>query len=51
LYQLCTRIGAICAGRLSPLAPTVEVTIEQLGQWMAGEFDTSGKGEGDHAAA
>jgi simple sugar transport system ATP-binding protein len=51
LYQLCTRIGAICAGRLSPLAPTGEVSIEQLGQWMAGEFGASGNGEGDHAAA
>lgn len=48
LYQLCNRIGALCAGRLSPLAPTRELDIEQLGQWMAGEFDTA---EANHAAA
>lgn len=51
LYQLCTRIGAICGGRLSPLAPTAEVSIEQLGQWMAGEFDTPGLEDDDHVAA
>ena len=48
LYQLCNRLGALCAGRLSPLAPTAELSIEQLGQWMAGEFES---GEVAHAAA
>lgn len=51
LYQLCTRIGALCDGRLSPLAPTGQISIEQLGQWMAGEFESPGLGEDDHAAA
>lgn len=48
LYQLCSRIGAICHGRLSPLARTAELSIEQLGEWMAGGF---GSGEASHAAA
>ena len=48
LFQLCGRIGAICNGRLSPLAPTADLTIEQLGEWMAGGFDD---GEATHAAA
>ena len=48
LYQLCNRLGALCDGRLSPLAPTAELSIEQLGQWMAGEFES---GEVGHAAA
>jgi len=39
LYTLCDRIGAICHGRLSPIAPTDEVSLTQLGQWMAGDFD------------
>lgn len=51
LYKLCTRIGAICAGRLSPLAPTDQVSIEQLGQWMAGEFESPDTAEDDHVAA
>lgn len=38
LYQLCNRIGALCHGRLSPLVPTHSLSIEQLGQWMAGDF-------------
>ncbi|MFW5824764.1 MAG: ABC transporter ATP-binding protein, partial [Marinobacter sp.] len=48
LYQLCNRLGAICHGRLSPLAATADVSIGQLGQWMAGDFGT---GETTHAAA
>ena len=38
LYQLCNRMGAICSGHLSPLVPTAELSIERLGQWMAGDF-------------
>ncbi len=48
LFQLCSRIGAICHGRLSPLAPTADLTIEQLGEWMAGGFDD---GEVSYAVA
>lgn len=38
LYQLCNRMGALCHGRLSPLVPTAGLSIERLGQWMAGDF-------------
>ena len=48
LYQLCNRLGALCNGRLSPLASTSELSIEQLGQWMAGEFESA---EVNHVAA
>jgi len=41
LYQLCSRIGALCGGRLSPVHPAHDVSIEQLGQWMAGNFETT----------
>ncbi|WP_111493376.1 ABC transporter ATP-binding protein [Marinobacter bohaiensis] len=51
LFELCTRMGAICAGRLSPIVPTESLTIEQLGQWMAGDFDDQAAGEVDHAVA
>lgn len=40
LFQLSTRMGAISAGRLSPLASTQDLGMDTLGQWMAGEFDT-----------
>lgn len=38
LYLLCDRVGAICGGQLSPLKPGHEVSMETLGQWMAGTF-------------
>jgi len=40
LYQICDRLCAICHGSLSPIRNTDSVSINQLGQWMAGEFDT-----------
>ena len=41
LYAISDRVGAICDGRLSPTAPTAEVSINQLGQWMAGHFESA----------
>jgi simple sugar transport system ATP-binding protein len=38
LYSISDRICAICDGELSPLAPTQDVSINQLGMWMAGDF-------------
>lgn len=38
LYLLADRLGALCGGRLSPLAAKAEVSLEQLGQWMTGAF-------------
>jgi simple sugar transport system ATP-binding protein len=40
LYQISDRICAICQGDLSPVKITNEVSIETLGQWMAGQFNT-----------
>lgn len=39
LYKISDRLGAICDGKLSPLLPTDEVPLLQLGCWMAGDFD------------
>lgn len=38
LYQISDRICAICQGSLSPIKNTDDVSIETLGQWMAGQF-------------
>lgn len=38
LYQISDRICAICQGDLSPIKKTEDVSIEMLGQWMAGQF-------------
>lgn len=39
LYAISDRVGAICDGQISPIAATSEVSIQQLGAWMAGEFE------------
>ena len=39
LFQISDRICAICDGRVSPLQATAKTTIEQVGRWMAGDFD------------
>lgn len=39
LYAISDRICAICDGRLSPVANTGDLSITQLGKWMAGDFD------------
>ncbi len=38
LFQISDRIGAICHGRLSPLKPTPQTSINEVGRWMAGDF-------------
>nr|WP_246624712.1 ABC transporter ATP-binding protein [Oceanobacter mangrovi] len=41
LFLISDRIGAICDGQLSPLKPTPESSIEELGRMMAGDFSTT----------
>jgi simple sugar transport system ATP-binding protein len=52
LFQLCDRMAALCGGRLSPMVPTRELSIERFGQWMAGDFHTDADAqEAVHAVA
>lgn len=41
LYSISDRLCAICDGRLSPVAQASELSITQLGKWMAGDFESS----------
>lgn len=41
LFQISDRIGAICSGRISPFKTTADINLDLLGQWMAGNFETS----------
>ena len=41
LFQISDRLCAICDGELSPIKPTDEVSLEQIGCWMAGDFSES----------
>ena len=40
LFELSDRLMVIARGRLSPSVPAREASIERIGQWMAGIFDT-----------
>ena len=44
LFELSDRLVVIARGRLSPSVPAREATIEHIGQWMAGIFDTPSVG-------
>jgi general nucleoside transport system ATP-binding protein len=50
LFELSDRLVVIARGRLSPSIAAREATVEQIGQWMAGLFDTPAQ-EAQHAAA
>ncbi|SFF78490.1 ABC transporter ATP-binding protein [Neptunomonas qingdaonensis] len=39
LFLISDRLCAICDGALSPIKPTPQVTLEEVGRWMAGMFD------------
>ncbi len=51
LFKICDRLGAICEGKLSPVLPASQVSIQRLGQWMAGEFTESASNQGAPAYA
>jgi ABC-type uncharacterized transport system ATPase subunit len=40
LFTLSDRMCALFDGQLSPDKPTLDTTIEEVGQWMAGVFDS-----------
>jgi simple sugar transport system ATP-binding protein len=40
LFAISDRMCALFDGQLSPNKPTADTTIEEVGQWMAGVFDT-----------
>jgi ABC-type uncharacterized transport system ATPase subunit len=39
LFTISDRICALFDGQLSPVKPTVDTSIEEVGSWMAGVFD------------
>lgn len=41
LYKISDRLGAICDGQISQFLAPEALPLVKLGQWMAGDFDTS----------
>ena len=42
LFEICDRLVVIAQGRVSPSIPTEAATIEQIGEWMSGLWDSQG---------
>ncbi|MEO7937986.1 MAG: ABC transporter ATP-binding protein [Burkholderiaceae bacterium] len=45
LFELCDRLHVMAKGRLSPSVPIGQATVEQIGEWMSGLWET------EHVAA
>jgi len=41
LFEVCDRLHVIARGRLSPSVPMAEATVEKIGEWMSGLWNTS----------
>lgn len=41
LFQICDRLHVMAAGRLSPSLPIQDATVEGIGQWMSGLWETA----------
>jgi general nucleoside transport system ATP-binding protein len=50
LFEICDRLVVIAQGRVSPSIATRDATIERIGAWMSGLWETSEKGH-DHVQA
>ncbi len=50
LFEISDRIAVISNGRLSPTTRTREASVEVVGRWMAGMFDTGEPGRPKDAA-
>lgn len=46
LFLLSDRIAALCAGRLCPAVVTASASPQQVGGWMAGQFEALAAGAG-----
>jgi simple sugar transport system ATP-binding protein len=42
LFDVCDRIHVIARGKLSPSVPIAQATVEQVGEWMSGLWETAG---------
>ena len=49
--EICDRLVVIAQGKVSPSIETSKATIEMIGEWMSGLWDTADAKEADHAQA
>jgi ABC-type uncharacterized transport system ATPase subunit len=48
LFEISDRLHVIAKGRLSPSLPRAEATVERIGEWMSGLWDTHAMTQGRH---
>ena len=41
LFEVCDRLHVIARGHLSPPVPIAQATVEKIGEWMSGLWDTA----------
>ena len=41
LFEICDRLLVIAKGRMSPSVPIAQASVEQIGAWMSGLWDTN----------
>ncbi len=51
LFMMCDRIAVLAKGRLSRAVPVASTSVNQIGVWMSGEFDTPVNEGVDHVPA
>ena len=49
LFEICDRLAVIAEGRLSPVVNNGEITIEEIGLWMSGDFVTGDRNRNSDA--
>lgn len=42
LFMICDRIAVLAGGKLSRAVPVAETSVNQIGVWMSGDFESSG---------
>jgi simple sugar transport system ATP-binding protein len=48
LFEVCDRMHVIARGKLSPSVPIADATIEKIGAWMSGLWDTNATAQVQH---
>jgi len=49
LFEVCDRLHVIARGKLSPSVPMAEATVEKIGEWMSGLWETAAATHGAEA--
>ena len=46
LFEICDRLHVVAKGRLSPSVERADATVQQIGEWMSGLWESAGEAQG-----